>query len=40
MHLSELKNHQITDLVEMAIANEIDGANRLRPHISQAGTAG
>ena len=30
MHLSELKNHQITDLVEMAIANEIDGANRLR----------
>ncbi|HVK56834.1 MAG TPA: transcription termination factor Rho [Burkholderiales bacterium] len=30
MHLSELKNHQITDLVEMAIANEIEGANRLR----------
>jgi transcription termination factor Rho len=30
MHLSDLKNHQITDLVEMAIANEIEGANRLR----------
>ena len=30
MHLSELKNHLITDLVEMAIANEIEGANRLR----------
>ena len=30
MHLSDLKNHQITDLVEMAIANELEGANRLR----------
>ena len=30
MHLSNLKNLHITELVEMAIANEIDGANRLR----------
>jgi transcription termination factor Rho len=30
MHLSTLKNLHISELVEMAIANEIDGANRLR----------
>ena len=30
MHLSDLKNFHVTELVEMAIANEIDGANRLR----------
>jgi transcription termination factor Rho len=30
MHLSDLKNLHVTELVEMAIANEIDGANRLR----------
>ena len=30
MHLSELKILPVTELVEMAIANEIDGANRLR----------
>jgi transcription termination factor Rho len=30
MHLSTLKNLHITELVEMAIANEIDGANRFR----------
>ena len=30
MHLSDLKNHHVTELVEMAAANEIDGANRLR----------
>jgi transcription termination factor Rho len=30
MHLSELKQLHVTDLVEMAIANEIEGANRLR----------
>jgi transcription termination factor Rho len=30
MHLSDLKNHHVTDLVEMAVANEIEGANRLR----------
>ena len=30
MHLSELKAHHVGDLLEMAIANEIDGANRLR----------
>ena len=30
MHLSNLKNLHITELVEMAIANELDGANRLR----------
>jgi len=30
MHLSDLKNLPVTELVEMAIANQIDGANRLR----------
>jgi transcription termination factor Rho len=30
MHLSDLKNLHVTELVEMAITNEIDGANRLR----------
>lgn len=30
MHLSDLKHLHVTQLVEMAIANEIDGANRLR----------
>ncbi len=32
MHLSDLKSLPVTQLVEMAIANEIDGANRLRKH--------
>ncbi|HUF21643.1 MAG TPA: transcription termination factor Rho [Burkholderiales bacterium] len=30
MHLSELKNLHVGELVEMAIANEIDNANRMR----------
>ncbi len=30
MHLSDLKNLPVTELVEMAIANEIEGASRLR----------
>ncbi len=30
MHLSELKQFHVSQLVEMAIANEIEGANRLR----------
>ena len=30
MHLSELKNLHVTELVDMAITNEIEGANRLR----------
>ena len=30
MHLSDLKNLHVTELIEMAITNEIDGANRLR----------
>lgn len=30
MRLSDLKNLHVTELVEMAVANEIDGANRLR----------
>jgi len=30
MHLNELKNLHVTELVDMAITNEIDGANRLR----------
>src|SRR3989338_6746084 len=30
MHLSDLKNLHVTELVEMAIANEIENANRLR----------
>jgi transcription termination factor Rho len=32
MHLSELKNLHVSQLLEMASANEIDGANRLRKH--------
>ncbi len=30
MHLSDLKNFHVTELIEMAITNQIDGANRLR----------
>ncbi|MDB5809222.1 MAG: rho, partial [Betaproteobacteria bacterium] len=30
MHLSDLKNLHVTELVEMAVTNEIEGANRLR----------
>jgi transcription termination factor Rho len=30
MHLSELKQYHVAQLVEMAITNEIEGANRLR----------
>ena len=30
MHLSDLKNLPVTELVEMAVANKVDGANRLR----------
>jgi transcription termination factor Rho len=30
MHLSELKNLHVGELVEMAVKNEIDGANRMR----------
>ena len=30
MHLSDLKTRHVTELVDMAITNEIDGANRLR----------
>src|SRR5216684_1359927 len=30
MHLNELKNLHVTELVDMAITNEIEGANRLR----------
>src|SRR5574343_1386389 len=30
MHLSDLKRQHVSELVEMAISNEIDGANRLR----------
>ncbi|MBZ0131375.1 MAG: transcription termination factor Rho [Rhodocyclaceae bacterium] len=30
MHLSELKTLHVSELLDMAIANEIDGANRLR----------
>ena len=30
MHLSELKSKPVTELVEIANTNEIDGANRLR----------
>jgi len=30
MHLSDLKNLHVGELVEMAIKNEVDGANRLR----------
>src|SRR3977135_1264194 len=31
-HLSELKQHHVTQLVEMAVANGIEGANRVREH--------
>ncbi|MBB5193627.1 transcription termination factor Rho [Silvimonas terrae] len=30
MHLSDLKHHHVSELVDMAIANEIEGASRLR----------
>jgi transcription termination factor Rho len=30
MHLSDLKNLHVGELVEMAVTNEVDGANRLR----------
>jgi len=30
MHLSDLKNLHVTELIEIAITNQIDGANRLR----------
>ena len=30
MHLSDLKNLHVTELVEMAITNEIENANRMR----------
>ncbi|MBL8458509.1 MAG: Rho termination factor N-terminal domain-containing protein, partial [Zoogloea sp.] len=30
MHLSELKSLHVGQLLEMAIANDIEGANRLR----------
>ena len=30
MHLSDLKNLHVTELVEMAIANEVENANRMR----------
>lgn len=32
MHLSDLKQLPVTELVEMAIANDIEGASRLRKH--------
>ena len=32
MQLSELKNHHVSLLLEMAVANDIEGANRLRKH--------
>ena len=32
MHLSELKTHHVTELLEMANANGIDSANRMRKH--------
>jgi transcription termination factor Rho len=32
MQLSELKNHHVSQLLEMAVANDIEGANRLRKH--------
>src|SRR5476649_741012 len=32
MHLSELKTQHVTQLVEMAVTNDIEGANRLRKH--------
>ncbi len=30
MHLSDLKTYHVTELVEMAVKNEIEGANRMR----------
>ncbi len=30
MHLSELKSLHVTELVDKAVANQIDGANRMR----------
>ncbi|MBI2509721.1 MAG: transcription termination factor Rho, partial [Betaproteobacteria bacterium] len=30
MHLSDLKNLHVSELLEMAVKNEVDGANRLR----------
>ena len=30
MHLSDLKNLHVGELLEMAVKNEVDGANRLR----------
>jgi transcription termination factor Rho len=30
MHLSELKTQHVSQLLEMATANEVDGANRMR----------
>src|SRR5574340_1704892 len=30
MHLSDIKTKNVTDLVEMAAANQIDNANRMR----------
>jgi transcription termination factor Rho len=32
MHFSELKNHHVTQLVEMAVGLEIDNASRMRKH--------
>ena len=32
MHLSDLKSKPVTELVEIANTNEIDGANRMRKH--------
>ena len=32
MHLSELKALHVSQLLDMAVANEIEGANRLRKH--------
>src|SRR5438045_3570222 len=32
MHLSDLKSRHVTELVEIANTNEIDGANRMRKH--------
>ena len=30
MHLSDLKNLHVGELLDMAVKNEVDGANRLR----------
>ena len=32
MHLSELKNKHVSELIELANANELENANRLRKH--------